>query len=86
MHLRAMSLAIGIPTVYLWIADRIAIGLEIWTISEATSTGVMLFGLPIEEATFFLLTNLLVVSGISLFMNGDRIAALRRAPRHAVPS
>lgn len=82
-HLRTMSLAIAIPTVYLWIADRIAIGLEIWTISEETSTGVMLFGLPVEEATFFLLTNLLVVSGISLFMNGDRIAALRRAARPA---
>lgn len=57
-----------VPTLYLWIADRIAIGQGIWHISETYTTGLQLFGLPIEEAAFFLVTNLLVVQGISLFL------------------
>ena len=61
-----------IPTVYLWIADRVAIGLEIWTIADQYTTGWHLFGLPIEEATFFLVTNLLVIQGLFLFLHvGD---------------
>ncbi len=61
-----------LPTLYLWIADRIALGLGIWFIAEETTTGWHLFGLPIEEATFFLVTNLLVVQGLFLFMHvGD---------------
>ncbi|HEY9876771.1 MAG TPA: lycopene cyclase domain-containing protein [Candidatus Obscuribacterales bacterium] len=57
-----------IPTLYLWIADRIAIGNGIWTISETYSTGFKLLGLPIEEATFFFVTNLLVVQGLLLVL------------------
>jgi len=68
-----------IPTVYLWIADRIAIALEIWTISETYSTGVKLLGLPIEEATFFLVTNLLVVQGLLLIL----LLGNRRSPVQA---
>jgi lycopene beta-cyclase len=60
--------AVIVPTIYLWITDRIAIGNGIWYISEKYSTGFKLFGLPIEEATFFLVTNLLVVQGILLFL------------------
>ncbi|MDZ4701061.1 MAG: lycopene cyclase domain-containing protein [Rhodothermales bacterium] len=77
-RLGLMAAATLIPSVYLWAADRLAIGLEIWTIAAEYSTGYMLLGLPIEEATFFLLTDLLVVSGVSLFMHGDSIAAARR--------
>lgn len=57
-----------VPTLYLWIADRFAIGQGIWSISEVYTTGLQLFGLPIEEATFFLVTNLLVVQGLLLFL------------------
>ncbi|MEP0871349.1 lycopene cyclase domain-containing protein [Trichocoleus desertorum AS-A10] len=56
------------PTLYLWIADRIAIGQGIWSISEVYTTGLHLFGLPIEEATFFLVTNFLVVQGLLLLL------------------
>lgn len=56
------------PTLYLWIVDRIAIGLEIWVISDTYTTGLHLIGLPIEEAGFFLMTNLLVVQGLILFV------------------
>jgi lycopene beta-cyclase len=56
------------PTLYLWAADRAAIGLGIWHISPRYTTGLHLFGLPLEEALFFLVTNLLVVFGIMLFL------------------
>lgn len=58
-----LALAVGAPTLYLWAADRLAIGLGIWEIH--VSVGSVL-GLPLEEALFFLLTNLLVVQGIAL--------------------
>ena len=34
---------------------------------ESTSCGINLFGLPIEELVFFLLTNLLVFQGMTLW-------------------
>ncbi len=61
---RLMAWAVIPTTLYLWTADRIAIGLDIWHITDATRTGVELFGLPIEEALFFLVTNLLVAQGL----------------------
>ena len=68
-HRRLVALAVAIPTAYLWIADRIAIGVGLWELSPTFTTGfaVPVLGLPIEEATFFLVTNLLVVQGIVLF-------------------
>ncbi|MBW4488843.1 MAG: lycopene cyclase domain-containing protein [Trichocoleus desertorum ATA4-8-CV12] len=57
-----------LPTLYLWVADRIAIAQGIWSISETYTTGLHLFGLPVEEATFFLVTNFLVVQGLLLFL------------------
>lgn len=57
-----------VPTLYLWICDRIAIGQGIWHISEVYTTGLHLLGLPIEEATFFLVTNFLVVQGLLLLL------------------
>jgi lycopene cyclase domain-containing protein len=62
-----------VPTLYLWIADRIAIGKGIWSIADAYTTGFHLFGLPLEEATFFLVTNLLVVQGLLLFLLLEKI-------------
>lgn len=57
-----------IPTLYLCIADAVAIATGVWSISSRFTLGVNLFGLPIEEATFFLVTNLLVVKGILLLL------------------
>ena len=70
---RAFLVGVLVPTVYLWVADRLAIGLGIWSISERYSLGLDPLGLPIEEATFFLMTNLLVVQGLLLFLHGDRL-------------
>ena len=63
---RIFFLAVSIPTLYLWISDRIAIELGIWYISDVYTTGLHLLGLPIEEALFFVVTNLLVTQGIML--------------------
>lgn len=65
---RRVAVAIAVPTLYLWVIDRTAIRLGIWDIREATKLGVDPFGLPIEEATFFLLTTALCVSGLALFL------------------
>ncbi|MEX2500929.1 MAG: lycopene cyclase domain-containing protein [Trueperaceae bacterium] len=76
---RLAATSIVVPTAYLWIADRIAIGAGIWWISEPLTTGVHLVGLPIEEATFFLMTNLIVAQGLVAFldMGPDLIRRLR---------
>jgi hypothetical protein len=64
---REWPVAVAIPTLYLWFADRVAIGLGVWTISSTQTLGVDIIGLPLEEAAFFLVTNLLVVQGLVLF-------------------
>ena len=56
---RPLTVGTFIPTVYLWIADATAIHLGIWEISATYSFGLNPLGLPVEEATFFLMTNLL---------------------------
>jgi lycopene cyclase domain-containing protein len=54
-------------TLYLCAADFLAIGLGVWTIDPAQSLNLFIGGvLPVEEAVFFLLTNTLVVFGLTL--------------------
>lgn len=69
-HGRTMLLAIAVPTLYLWVADALAIHLGIWDISNRYSLNVDPLGLPVEEALFFLITNVLCVSGVLLFAHG----------------
>jgi lycopene cyclase domain-containing protein len=64
---RTVALGVAVPTVYLWIIDRIALATGIWHILPTYTTGIAPFGLPIEEALFFLATNLFVVQGLVLF-------------------
>ncbi len=64
---RRLALSILVPTVYLCLIDRIAIEWGIWQFDPAAMTGWTVLGLPVEEATFFLLTNALVVHGLLLF-------------------
>ena len=70
--------AIGLSTGYLWVADRYAIANGIWGISETLSFNVNPAGLPVEEAVFFLVTNLLCAFGTLAFLHGDRVARIRR--------
>lgn len=57
-----------LPTLYLWGIDIVALREQIWTISPKHTLGIEAFGLPLEEASFFLFTNLLVVQGILLLL------------------
>lgn len=47
-------------TVWLCLADTVAIGLGVWTINPALTTGVKIGPLPLEEAIFFLLSTTIV--------------------------
>lgn len=75
--------ALGVlpPTLYLSAVDRIAIGAGVWHITPETSTGAFVFGLPVEEFLFFLLTNIMIVQGVFLFVwvkETGRLAAVAR--------
>lgn len=79
---RPVFLALSSTTLYLCLADALAIGRwGIWAIDPAQSTGVMLGGvLPVEEFLFFLLTTTLVIFGITLVMaeeSRERFRVLR---------
>jgi lycopene cyclase domain-containing protein len=63
---RRVAAGIGVPTAYLCGADWVAIRNGIWPISSEHTTGLALAGLPVEEATFFLLTTAFVVQGLVL--------------------
>ena len=96
-HHRKLVLAALLPaTVYLCVGDAIAIGSGTWTIDPAQSTGWLVGTLPIEEAIFFLVTNTLVVFGITLVMSAEshdrvpasvrrRLSTMRRHHDHTPP-
>ncbi|WP_254536679.1 lycopene cyclase domain-containing protein [Halomarina litorea] len=63
---REQLLAVAVPTLFLWAADWVALHLGVWSVAPALSTGLAPFGLPVEEALFFLLTTVLVVHGLLL--------------------
>jgi lycopene cyclase domain-containing protein len=66
---RTVLLGVSVPTLYLWVVDRYAIADGIWYLSDRYTTGAVVpgLGLPVEEAVFFLLTNLFVVQGLVLW-------------------
>jgi lycopene cyclase domain-containing protein len=55
--------------VYLSLADALAIVSGTWTISPEQSLNVFIGSLPVEEILFFLLTNTLVIFGITLLLS-----------------
>jgi lycopene cyclase domain-containing protein len=60
---------IAVPTIFLALADTLAIQIGIWSISPEQTTGFHLpGGLPLEEFLFFLVTNVLVGFGVTLFL------------------
>ncbi|MFC7235183.1 lycopene cyclase domain-containing protein [Halosegnis marinus] len=65
---RTVAVGVGLPTLYLCAADTVAIGVGIWKLSPTYTTGLAFAGLPLEEALFFLCTNLFVVQGLVLWL------------------
>ena len=59
-----------LPTLYLWIVDTLALRRGTWVIEAGTKVGIHLWqGLELEEAIFFLVTNVLIVFGLVAFDN-----------------
>jgi len=79
---RSWLKAMFVPSAYLWVTDRIAIGMGTWVISDQYTTGVAVLGLPIEEMLFFALAAMMTVTGLVLFEwvldYNDRTRALDR--------
>ena len=64
---RRARLRTAVPVaLWLCVADRLALAHGIWSIGPASSTGLDVLGLPLEEALFFGLTCLLVTDGLML--------------------
>ncbi len=68
LPLSSTLVPIAIPTFYLWLVDTLALKRGTWVIETGTKLGVHLWdGLEIEEAIFFLATNVLIVFGLVAF-------------------
>lgn len=66
-HYRKLILLTLVPaTVYLCVADAIAIESGTWTINPQQSVNFFIGGLPFEEIVFFLMTNVMISVGITL--------------------
>lgn len=65
---RTVAVAVAVPTAYFWVVDWTAISLGLWTISETYTLGIAPVGFPIEEAFFFVITNVFVVQGYVLYL------------------
>lgn len=75
-----------VPVLYLCAVDRLALHLRLWQLSNSRTTGLAPFGLPVEEALFFALTTLLIVSGLLLATDQRTLTRLRgRLPRSHRP-
>jgi lycopene cyclase domain-containing protein len=67
------------PTLYLWATDLFAIHNGIWGISPRYTLGWNLGGvLPAEEMIFFLITNLLIVTGLLAFLHPVAMERVQR--------
>jgi lycopene cyclase domain-containing protein len=82
---RSVLSTLASVTLYVCAVDYLAIGAGVWTIDPAQSLRVLAGGvLPAEEIVFFLLTNTLIVFGLTLVVapeTGERWAQLKASFR-----
>jgi lycopene cyclase domain-containing protein len=64
--LRAVLPPALVTSAWLVAADHLAIRAGVWEFGEGKHLGIYLGAVPLEEALFFLVTNLLVVLGLAL--------------------
>ena len=79
-HYRRLALWTIVPmTLYLCLADALAIQSGVWTIDPAQSLNYFIAGvLPIEEALFFLITVSLVFCGVLLLWSVESRERIRQ--------
>jgi lycopene cyclase domain-containing protein len=65
--MKAMAVPVVVVTTWLVAADHLAISSGIWRFGEGKHLGILIGRVPVEEALFFLITNVLVAQGIALF-------------------
>jgi lycopene cyclase domain-containing protein len=68
---KLVGLALLSSTLYLALADSLAIGSGTWTIDPHQSLNIFFGSLPLEELLFFLVTNTLIVFGMTLLMANE---------------
>jgi len=73
-----------LPATYFWVVDRIATGMGTWRIAPEFTTGLAVFGLPIEEMVFFLSAGVMTVNGLVLFEWVLDWTDRRRAPAASI--
>jgi len=72
------------PTLYLWVVDTLALHRGTWSISQETKLGLYIWPhLELEEAVFFLVSNILVVWGALAYDNA--VAIIDVFPFHFPP-
>jgi lycopene cyclase domain-containing protein len=86
------TVGLAVPVLYWWAIDRAAICWGVWRISGQHTLGPRPWGLPVEEAVFFLVTSALVVNSVLLGTDPVARTRLRRwrprsgtRPRVGVP-
>lgn len=80
-RLRLLLLTTALPTAYLVGSDAVALSQGIWAIHRDRVLGLYLGNVPVEEALFFLLTDLMVAQSLVLFNAPEMRPAVRRALR-----
>jgi lycopene cyclase domain-containing protein len=80
-HRKPIALTILPLTIYLCLADALAIASGTWTIDPAQTTGIFLGALPVEEAVFFFVTVTLVTFGMTLILSQDGRERMRQIVR-----
>ncbi|KAI9925095.1 hypothetical protein MW887_006503 [Aspergillus wentii] len=77
---REILVCIFLPTFYLWAVDTIALGNGTWVIEDDTKLNIQLWGrLDIEEALFFLVTNVMIILGQMAIDNAVALATYKVA-------
>lgn len=84
-RLRFVVITVVPTTAYLVGIDAVALGQGIWTIHGDRIVGLFIGNVPIEEAAFFLMTNLMVVQGLVLFNSPEVRARVLRLRRRGLP-
>ncbi len=74
---RTVTAAILASTIYLSIADSLAISSGTWTINPEKSLGLIIGELPLEEIFFFIVTNTMIVFAITLINSRESQRRIR---------